>query len=252
MPRLVLRLSGLVAGLLVCLALHGLWRLLRCPSPWPRHFLACAGWCVGLRVRSSGRPLHAHILFVANHVSWLDILALGGTTGTAFVSRDDVAHWPIVGWLAGLNATLYVARHDRRAARRQATELRAALAGPQPVALFPEGTTEGGHEVLPFRASLFGALFPPLPAVRVQPVAIDYGPLGPDIAWVGEEPAGANAKRILMRRGTIPVTLHFLPPVDPRQAGDRKTLSEQSRAEIVAALGAQSPSPASDSAPDRL
>ena len=111
------------------------------------------------------------------------------------------------------------------------------------VALFPEGTTEGGHVVLPFRPSLFASLFPPLPGVKVQPVAIDYGAIAEEIAWVGDEPAGANAGRILSRRGTIPVTLRFLEPVDPHQAGERKALAAAARAEVVEALGASEPPP---------
>ena len=54
-------------------------------------------------------------------------------------------------------------------------------------------------------------------------------PLASEIAWVGEEPAGANAKRVLSRPGTIPVTLRFLAPIDPHEAGDRKTLAARSQ-----------------------
>jgi 1-acyl-sn-glycerol-3-phosphate acyltransferase len=185
--------------------------------------------------------LRDHVLFAANHVSWLDILALGGATGAVFVSRDDVEKWPVVGWLAGLNATIYVARQARREVHGQADRLRAALREGRAVALFPEGTTAGGDALLPFRPSLFASLFPPIPGVRVQPVAIDYGGLAEEIAWVGEEPAGANAGRLLRRRGTIPVTLRFLEPVEPQSAGDRKKLAAYGRAEVVAALAASEP-----------
>ena len=118
--------------------------------------------------------------------------------------------------------------------------LRAALAGGRAVALFPEGTTDAGHEMLPFRPSLFASLYPALPGVRVQPVAIDYGPLAPEIAWVGEEGAGANAARVMARKGGIPVTLRFLDPIDPVAAGDRKTLAAQAQAAVAVALGASS------------
>ena len=141
----------------------------------------------------------------SNHVTWLDILALGGATRALFVSRDDVEHWPVVGWIAGLNDTIYVARHARREVHGQADQLRRALAAGRAVALFPEGTTS--LDGLPFRPSLFASVFPPLDRVKVQPVAIDYGPLADEIAWVGEEPAGVNAKRVVSRKGTIPVTL---------------------------------------------
>ena len=239
--RLFLRVAAMAAGLLVCVPLHYLWKLGGRRSPWPRRFLGFAGRRAGLRVRVEGRPLQGHVLFVSNHVTWLDILAMGGATGAAFVSRDDVERWPLVGWIAGLNDTIYVARGARREVHGQADRLRRTLARGRAVALFPEGTTEGGHLVLPFRPSLFASLFPPLPGVRVQPVAVDYGAIAEEIAWIGEEAAGANAKRVLSRAGTIPVTLHFLAPVDPRAAGDRKTLAARARAEVVAALAASEP-----------
>jgi 1-acyl-sn-glycerol-3-phosphate acyltransferase len=189
-----------------------------------------------MRVRVEGTPLRSNVLFLANHLSWLDVLVLAGASGTAFVAKDDVARWPVVGWLAGLNATVFVARSARATVKDQADALRSALGAGQPVALFPEGTTGGGVEVLPFRASLLASLFPPLPGVVAQPVAIDYGAAGRDLAWGDEETAPANARRILARKGSVPVSVRFLEPIDPARAGDRKALAGRARDEIVAAL----------------
>jgi lyso-ornithine lipid O-acyltransferase len=235
--RLALRVSAIAAGLLVCLPLHYAWKLIGRRSPWPRRFLFWVGRASGMRARIVGTPLRSHVLFVSNHSSWLDIMLIAGASGAAFVSKDDVARWPVIGWLASLNNTIFVARAERGAVRNQADALRSALASGQPVALFPEGTTEAGREVLPFRASLLASLFPPLPGIKVQPVAIDYGEAVADIAWVGKEGAAANAKRVLSRKGAAIVTLSFLAPVDPAEARDRKALAELSRREIVAALG---------------
>jgi 1-acyl-sn-glycerol-3-phosphate acyltransferase len=236
MIRMVLRVAAMAAGLILCLPLHYAWRLLGRPSPWPRLFLAWVGRSAGMKVRILGTPLPGHVLFVANHLSWLDIVLVAGASGTAFVSKDEVARYPVIGWLARINNTVFVARTERGAVRGQADALRAALAGGQPVTLFPEGTTDGGPELLPFRASLLASLFPPLPGVKVQPVALDYGPAAHDIAWIGEEPAVANARRVLSRPGTTPVAIHFLAPIDPAEAGDRKALATTARAEIHAAL----------------
>jgi 1-acyl-sn-glycerol-3-phosphate acyltransferase len=238
MIRFYARAALVLLGLLACLPLHGLWRLFRAPSPWPRRFLKWVGRAAGMRVSTAGTPLTRNVLFLANHVSWLDIMILAGASGTAFVSKAEVRGWPVIGWLAGLNKTVFIERADRKGVRGQADALRNALASGQAVALFPEGTTEGGHEVLPFRASLLASLFPPLPGVVVQPVAIDYGAAVHDIAWVGDEPAAANARRVLSRRGTIPVRVSFLAPVDPVAAGDRKALASAAQAEVEAALGA--------------
>jgi 1-acyl-sn-glycerol-3-phosphate acyltransferase len=236
MIRLVLRVAAMVGALILCVPLHYAWKLAGRRSPWPRRFLFWVGRSAGMRTRIVGEPLTDHVLFVSNHESWLDILLLAGASGTAFVAKAEVADWPLIGWLAGLNDSVFVAREERRGVRGQADALRTALAAGRPVALFPEGTTDGGTQVLPFRPSLLAALYPPLPGVRVQPVAIDYGAAAEFLAWVGVESAAANAKKVLSRSGTVPVTISFLEPIDPTQAGDRKALAKAARDEIVAAL----------------
>lgn len=241
--RMSLRVLAMAAGLIVCLPLHYLWAAFRRRSPWPRLFLGWVGRSAGMRPRILGTPLRRDVLILANHLSWLDIMLVADATGAAFVSRDDVARWPVFGWLARLNRTVFVARSSRRSIHGQADALRRALGDGQPVALFPEGTTEGGARVLPFRASLLAAVLPPPPGVLVQPVAIDYGEAAQDIAWVGGEPAGANVRRVLSRPGSTPVTLRFLEPIDPAGIGDRKALAETARARIVAALDASAPPP---------
>lgn len=235
--RFWIRTLGIAGALLVCVPFHYLWSLFGA-SPWPRLYLRWVGWVAGARVRVRGTPLKRDVLFLSNHTSWLDIMILAGATGTAFVSKEEVARWPVAGWLARINRTVFVARAQRSAVKGQADALRDALASGRPVALFPEGTTKGGHDVLPFRASLLAALFPPLPRLRVQPVAISFGRNARDIAWVGEEGAKENGFRVLSRRGIIPVTLHFLAPIDPKQVSGRKELAARAEMEIVDALEA--------------
>lgn len=235
--RLTLRVAGLVAGLLFCVPLHYLWKLLGLRPIWPQVFLAYAGRCAGLKVRVEGQPLQGRILFAANHVSWLDILVLGGAAPVSFIAKDEVEGWPVIGWLASLNETIHVVRQARHA-RGQADQLRETLIRGRAVALFPEGTTDAGIETLPFRPSLFASLYPELPGVLVQPVAIDYDEVARDIAWVGDEGMGVNARRIFSRPGRIPVALRFLSPIDPATVPDRKALATQARDQVVAALEA--------------
>ena len=239
--RLLFRILLIALGLLVCLLPHYACVALRRRSPWPRRFLGWVGYAAGLRTTIVGTPLPSHVLFVANHLSWLDIMAVAGASGAAFVSKAEVGDWPVIGWLSRLNNTVFVARAERAAVRGQADALRTALVSGQPVALFPEGTTEGGQEVLAFRAALLASLYPTLPGIRVQPIALDYGAAGADIAWVGKESAGANARRVLGRRGTIPLTIRFLQPIDPAKVPDRKALAAATRAEIIESLGSESP-----------
>jgi 1-acyl-sn-glycerol-3-phosphate acyltransferase len=228
-----MRLAALAAALLVALALHGSWRLVRARSPWPRRFLGWVARIVGARVRVQGTPLTRDAVLLANHLSWIDIPALAGASGAAFVAKAELRDAPLVGWLCTLNHTLFVKRGDRMGVDAQVASLRAQLAGAQPVTIFPEGTTGDGVTLLPFKAGLLAALVPPPPEVRVQPVRIDYGAATAELAWVGDEHGAAHAARVLGRRGTFVVTLHFLAPFTP--AGDRKAIAAAARARIEAA-----------------
>lgn len=239
--RRTIRIAALVASLLVCLIPHLLWRMARRPSPWPRRFLALAARSVGARVRIAGRPHDGDMFLLANHVSWIDILALAGATGAAFVAHDGIARWPVIGWLAAQNNTVFVARERRGALSGQIDALRMAMLGHQPVALFPEGTTSDGGGLLPFKPALLAGLLPPPRAMMmIQPVHIDYGPATTEIAWHGDEPAGANAMRVLGRKGTLLVTLRFLAPFDPAGCADRKVIAAMAHQRIAHSIAENS------------
>jgi 1-acyl-sn-glycerol-3-phosphate acyltransferase len=236
--RRLRRITALLLSLIICLIPHMLWKAAGRSSPWPRRFLGLAARSVGARVQISGRPYDGDMFLLANHVSWIDILALGGATGAAFVSKDDVGRWPVVGWLAQQNNTLFVSRDRRGALSGQIDALRTALLGHQPVALFPEGTTSDGTGLLPFKPALLAVLIPPPRPVMIQPVHIDYGPQSTDIAWLDDESDGANASRILGRKGPLPVTLRFLAPFDPASCADRKAIAALARERIAASIAA--------------
>lgn len=235
--RAWVRLAGVAAWLLICLPAHGLSRLLGRKSGWRRRFLGAAARIMGMDVRIKGHPIHHNVLYIANHVSWLDILVLAGASGSAFVAKAEMADWPLIGWLCRLNNTVFVAREARLDVAAQAAALADALATGEPVTLFPEGTTGDGLALLPFRSSLVAVVSPPPPGIAIQPVAIDYGGAVPDIAWVGDEPIGRNALRLLSRPGRTPVTLWFMPPLDHADFPDRKAITAHSRAAIARHLG---------------
>jgi len=183
-------------------------------------------------VRVDGDPIRPHTLLISNHVSWLDILVMGGATGCAFVSKDTLGH-PFIHWLADQNHTVYVKRSHRKGAKDQALAIAKALEGDQPVVLFPEGTTGPGTHMLPFRSTLLEAANYAAKDVAIRPVALDYGAATSEIGW-WEEPGKDNIMRILGRRGTLPVTVRLLAPLD--RSGDRKQLAERARDAIAAKL----------------
>lgn len=235
--RIAVRLSGILFVLFVCLIPHGLWRALRQSSPWPRLFLGTVARIAGARVKRIGTHVRRDVVYLSNHVSWVDILAIAGATGSAFVAKAEVKHAPVVGWLADLNRTVYVDREDRGGVAAQIDRLREALEDTWSVTIFPEGTTNDGVSLLPFKSSLLKILEPAPDGVAVQPIFLDYGPdVGPDIGWLGVESGQDNAMRVLARRGSFRVEMHFLEPFSPVHHAGRKVIAAEARARIAAAL----------------
>lgn len=234
--RIYIRAGGMIAVLLPCLLGHGIWRLLKLGSPWPRFFLGTIARVAGARVTRHGTPMRRDVVYISNHVSWIDILAIAGASGSAFVAKAELEKVPFVGWLASLNRTIYVSREDRGGVAEQIDRLREALDEAWSVTIFPEGTTNDGKTLLPFKSSLLKILEPPPQGVVVQPMVLDYGDVGPEISWLGAERGKDNALRIMARPGTFPLGLHFLEPFRPEDFAGRKAIAAESRARIEAAL----------------
>jgi len=239
--RIALRVALMLALLALCLPLHYLYRLFAHGSPFPMWFLrGCAHIC-GARIRVVGTPLKRDVFFIANHLSWLDILALAGTSGTAFVAKAELAEVPVIGWLARLNNTVFVKRENRMGVAEQINALREALTDNWSVTVFPEGTVTDGQSLLPFKTSMLSVLDPPPPGVLVQPVVLDYGEIAEWIGWAGHESGINNAKRVLARPGSFSLTIHFLEPFSPGEFRGRKAIGAEAYRRIeqalVAALG---------------
>jgi 1-acyl-sn-glycerol-3-phosphate acyltransferase len=208
-------------------------------------------WCcriLGFRVRASGTPTRARpVLFVANHVSYTDIAVLGSLIAGSFIAKTEVARWPLFGWLAKLQRSVFV---DRRvgstAAQRDAMAQR--LAAGEALILFPEGTSGDGSRVLPFKSALFSAAQtrPPIGPIAVQPVSIAYTrldgiPLGrlyrPFFAWYGTMALAPHLWRML-GLGTVEVAVEFHPPTFLADCGSRKALAEYCHGRIAGGVAA--------------
>ena len=234
--RITLRAVGLIGLLLVFVPLHYLYRLFAYGSPFPMLFLRSAARICGARVEVVGTHLKRDVFFVANHISWVDILALAGASGTAFVAMAELADAPVVGWLASLNRTVFVKREHRMGVAEQINALKEALVDNWSVTVFPEGTTTDGQSLLPFKTSMLSVLEPPPPGVLVQPVILDYGPVAEWIGWIGEEGGLNNAKRVLSRKGSFKLKVYYLEPFSPEDFRGRKAISMESRRRIEEAL----------------
>jgi 1-acyl-sn-glycerol-3-phosphate acyltransferase len=238
--RIVVRLAAMLLLLAGCILLFYLRRLRGGHNPWPRIFLGGIAWLAGVDVTVTGTRCGKGVFLLANHVSWIDIPALAGATGSAFVGHDGLAAIPLLRWLCEMNDTVFVARHDRASVARQVAQVRAVLNVSGRVrgalTIFPEGTTSDGTSLLPFKSSLLSALDPLPKGLAVQPVWLDYGADAADIAWVGEEHGLDNFLRILARGRPIALTVHFLPPLAGEALATRKTIAAAAREAITAAL----------------
>jgi lyso-ornithine lipid O-acyltransferase len=205
----------------------------RMPSPFACLFLRILAFAAGLRVDIVGERPARSALIVANHISWTDILVLGGAARTAFVARADVRSWPLLGFLARLNATIFIDRTTRLEVTGQGESIMEGLRRGR-VVLFPEGTTGIGADVLPFRSALFTAAAD----CAVQPVALGYVPLDGDLAgfaWEGDKTFLPHLFRVISSGGAR-CRVMMLPPI-PAACGDRKTRAAEARRMIRAALG---------------
>ena len=192
---------------------------------------------LGIRLEANGHCRHGASLLVANHVSWLDILALHAVCPQArFVSKADVRHWPLLGWLVAAAGTLFIERERKRDALRVVHHCAEALKAGDTVAVFPEGTTGTGPELLPFHANLLQA------AVTVdaplQPLALRFHAPGERFAvatqFVGQTTLLQSVWRIATARG-LQAELKILPAIDT-QGLERRVLAEVARERIQAAL----------------
>ena len=239
--RFTLRAFGIVLLLLAFVPLHYIYRIFAYGSPFPMLFLRFTAWIVGARIKIVGTPLRRDVFFISNHVSWVDILSMAGASGTAFVAKQELSEVPVIGWLCGLNRTVFVKRENRMGVAEQINALREALQDNWSVTVFPEGTVTDGHSLLPFKSSMISVLEPPPAGVMVQPVVLNYGENAEDIAWIGEESGLHNAMRVMARKGSFPLSLHYLEPFSPVDYRGRKAVAAKAREEIerqlVANLG---------------
>lgn len=239
--------------------LTALWRLacmgrlivagvLRCafifPFVTPAQRLWQTGrWCgqmaraLGVTVEGQGRSHDGPALIVANHISWLDILAINAVHPARFVSKADVKHWPVLGWLIGCGGTLFIERERKRDALRVVHQIAAALKQGDTIAMFPEGTTGDGTTLLPFHANLLQAAIST--DALLQPVALRYADDGGSpsqaVVWVGDSTLAESLWKVVCAKG-LRVQVTQLPTI--ASAGqDRRDLAAQVRREIAEALG---------------
>jgi 1-acyl-sn-glycerol-3-phosphate acyltransferase len=192
---------------------------------------------LGIALASDGSPRQGATLVVANHVSWLDILAINAVHPVRFVSKADVRRWPLIGWLVACAGTLFIERERKRDALRVVHQVAQALKDGHTVAVFPEGTTSEGDRLLPFHANLLQAAV--ATGTPVQPVALRFSDALSDPSaaapYVGDTHLLASLWAIVTARG-LRARVAWLEPMATEHA-DRRALGERLHECIGTALG---------------
>lgn len=176
-------------------------------------------------------------LFVANHISWLDIYALNAFRPMAFVGKSEVRRWPVIGWLAAHNDTVFLHRNSGRHAHAVNREIATRLMAGQDVALFPEGTTSDGYHLLGFHGALFQSAIEA--DCAVVPVALSYldasGEHSGAPAYAGETTLLQSLARVLAC-SSLTVRVRCAAPITP-SAICRRELVRSARGAIAFNLG---------------
>lgn len=245
--------AGCASAFLICVTLIGLPLqalsvALRLPTArWiPVLFHRAACLALGIRISQQGKedmPRDGAVLITANHASWLDIVVLGQGAPLSFIAKSEVAGWPIFGYLAKLQRTIFVNRTRRSETGKTAGEIAKRLSMGDAMVLFPEGTSSDGNHVLPFRSALIGAASvamagraeEPSKPVWIQPVSIAYVgvqglPMGRQhrhlAAWYGDMELLPHLWALL-KEGALDVHISYGKPILFDKATSRKIVAQQ-------------------------
>ena len=192
---------------------------------------------MGACIESRGAPPEPPFVLVANHLSYVDILILASRLNTVFVSKHEVAGWPVIGILCRWMGTVFIQRENRRDIARVLEEMHRHLETGAGIVFFPEGTSTNGSELLQFRPSLLEI------AVRLgQPVSyasLAYSTFDRDrpaadwVCWWGDRPFVGHFVGLLRLRG-FRAELTFGP--EPLQQPDRKSLAVELHKAVASQL----------------
>ncbi len=225
------------------------WLLLKLKSPaartFPHRYHRLVATLFGIHITVVGKPVTGEgVLLVANHTGWADIVIFSAVLPVSFVSKAEVARWPLFGTLARLQRTVFVERARRSSTAEKRDEIRERLLAGDALILFPEGTSHDGNTVLPFKSALLGAAEAELNGhhVKVQPVSTAFTglhglPMGrenrPLFAWYGDMEMMPHLWEALLA-GPLDVVVQFHEP-QSLDVMDRKELAR--RAEEVVRTG---------------
>ena len=201
---------------------------------WTRSFLRI----FGMRVIREGVPLAGGTMFVANHVSWVDIVALHSQHMMGFIAKHEIRGWPLIGWLSTHTETIYLRRGNADSLGGVMDEMGMRLRDGRAVAAFPEGGTRDGTALGPFHARIFSAAV--AADAPVQPVALCYGVACEAQAVVAFGPGESFVANLIRLLGepSRPARVCFLEPILHASQDGRRGIAQLARVRIEQAMQA--------------
>ena len=241
-PLAILVFGGLLVLLLLRLIERPVFGLKRPLTPHITQFVCRNAFRImGFSFHTKGDVMKERGAVVANHSSWLDIFTLNARKRIYFVSKAEVARWPLIGWLARATGTVFINR-DRKEAKAQQELFENRLLAGHKLLFFPEGTSTDGMVVLPFKSTLFQAFFSEhlRHEMHIQPATVIYTPRkGEDIryyGWWGDMDFGSHLLKVLAnpRQGSVTVIYHD--PVRVDDFPNRKSLAAYAERAVRAGM----------------
>jgi len=207
---------------------------------WSRQLLGILNIQVIAKGHIPGEDVRS-AMFVANHISWLDIYALNSIRTVRFIAKSDIRSWPVLGWLVAQANTLFIDREKKQDVSRMVETVAKSIMAGDCLCYFPEGTTTDGTELRPFKGSLMQAAIDTNTAIR--PVLIRYpkpdGSINTAMAYHGETTLWQSLRRVLAQpRSTV--ELDFAPPI-ASTGHERRGLCLMARQSIATRLNLDSP-----------
>ncbi|WP_158904654.1 1-acyl-sn-glycerol-3-phosphate acyltransferase [Burkholderia sp. L27(2015)] len=200
---------------------------------WSQCMLKLCG--ITLVVHSNGETLERGAMVVGNHISWIDIYVIDAWRPTPFVSKAEIADWPVIGWLAKTIGTVFIQRGKRSDAKKIMHQLADILRGGGLITVFPEGTTTDGLAVQPFHTNLFqAAVYAEAP---IQPICLMYedatGRQSLAPAYIGDTSLAESLDMIL---SASPLTAHLYVGEALAAGEDRRVLAQDTQEAVQAGL----------------
>lgn len=257
----VAKLAAFVVGTLILVLLHTVWYLLTRRLDITMWFHKWCCFVFNIQTHIHGHSAHTQnrpVIYLCNHISYLDILVLGSYVDGCFVAKSEVASWPGFGFLAKLQKTIFIVR-EKSALNQSRHSIANAMEKGHDIILFPEGTSTDGWDVLQFKAGLLGIFFPDekdrkkadaIPVIDdalVQPLAIkhvktngidvtkDHQDLRDLYAWYGDMELVPHLWALAHTHRTD-VELHYLDPLSPKDFVHRFDIANAAQERVAKVL----------------